>query len=257
MKTLLSWTLMGILTVLMCVKIHAQEDLAASAAPTADTNSAKEKTDEEWKPRFRVILQLTKDGQAKKMTKYEDVARIAYTTGNVTGTDGISRKVMTPVTRTQRVEVTVIVPGTAVLACDEISMTAAHEKSETYTFECQGRCRLMMSGLRIDGESAKLAQDKLTLTNATITKDQTVLTAPETTVPLKLFGVSTSAFDGPGPQILGVTGYGEVPDSDFRNNLQPQPDPSFQRSSRDDDKVPDRTFESKPFFDPDAASPTR
>lgn len=137
----------------------------------------------EWSPKLRVMLTLVPDSAGAKSH-----SSIRYFTGRDTEPSAVNIQPAAVAIR----------PSYATLACDEISLATAGEDSVEYQFEANSRCRLLLSSLQIDGDSMKLEDGVLTVSNAiTTTKDGMKLQAEQMTIPLKPVAISTGMFGQP------------------------------------------------------------
>lgn len=193
---------------LMCslTPLASAQDDPFSDGPQSDQSESSAETkvgpaDDEWSPKYKVVLRLSEDGLTRQVanTQNVDIPTVVYRSENHL-IDGETVKRMVAVRRTERRQVQTIktIHGTATLACDDFSMTTSTEKpTPDYSFECTGRCRLLLGGMIIDADSMKRENGTLTITNAVAQQQGLTMKSTSTHVDMQIFGVTTSSFGRP------------------------------------------------------------
>ena len=182
------------------VPIESANGDESASVETSEAKITPANDELEWKPKFKVVLQLSEDGlitsgiRVVKMPITTYVAR-QQTIKDPFGNSSIA-SVKTPQQSYREVSMPYVVDPRAIIGCDDISVSASGDgKSADYILESTGRCVLFLTGMKIQADSMKLENSELILVNANVTKDQTEIKSTQMTIPLQVFGISTQKFN--------------------------------------------------------------
>lgn len=221
-------------------------------AEASDAATAPDEDESEWKPKFRVVLQLTEDGQVASGNRIVKVAEISYVAKQQTIKDPFGNStvvsVRTPQRRFRDVTVPNIMFPAASIGCDDMSVAASGDgKNAEYVFEAKGKCILFLTGMQIHADSMKLENSELSVVNAKVINGQTELRSAQMTIPLRVFGISTHIFNKSSTELA------YEPLLPTTQILSPTTDSDRPISRGFDNDTPIRTPVHPPFSDSDSS----
>lgn len=219
--------------------LRPEANPSATAENKASRDVAKVK---DWQPKLAITLTTSPEGTSVArqvtrrvpmyVTEYEDRKNLR---------DERQPNVRVAVQKLTWREMTlsVVVPGSAQILCDEMNLTMKSSASgPAYSFECNGRLILQTSGSSISAESGSYSDGKLKLTNAKVQQSSMAMEAESLTLAMSVFGVST------------LTAPVRDEDRDLRFTPgQPEPDRLFQPNDVNDARDKSVPAPRTPNFD--------
>ncbi len=161
---------------------------AEDEAPVDESESPyREEKKDEWTPAMRVFLNEAPGVQAtvQNTVTYIDQIKTVFETVMRNG-----KAIRTPRQVTQKVAraVRTVTADVTVIDCDDVNVqvSTSEKGAKAFEFEIKGELQLQNGSTLIEAKSAKLVDEKLTLTDVTLSTDSMKMTCTELVLNLKV-----------------------------------------------------------------------